>query len=99
MLYLTAFVHTIAIGFDAAIVAQLRNVVGMVLAGAFMKFFDAPPERRGRNTHVYRFGFSRHRRWRRDFDFPPSHIWPVVVWDVEPHELVLSSERSITLAD
>jgi hypothetical protein len=46
---LTAFVDGIVVGFDGAIQPWLRNVVGMVFAGAFLKFFDAPRERRGRN--------------------------------------------------
>jgi hypothetical protein len=49
MLYLTAFVDGIVVGFYGAIAARLRNVVGMVFAGAFLKFFDVPRERRGRN--------------------------------------------------
>jgi hypothetical protein len=49
MLYLTAFVDGILVGFDGAIQPRLRNVVGMVFAGAFLKFFDAPRERRCRN--------------------------------------------------
>jgi len=39
MFYLAAFFGTIVVGFDGAIPARLRNVVGMVLAGAFLKSF------------------------------------------------------------
>jgi hypothetical protein len=99
MLYLTASVDGIVVGFDGAIQPRLRNVVGMVFAGAFLKFSYAPRERRRRNTYLCRFGYSRHRRWRRDFCLPPPHISPVVVWDVESHEMALSSEPSVTLVD
>ena len=99
MLYLTAFVDGSVVGFDGAIQPRLRNVVSTVFAGAFLKFSDAPRERRRRNTYLCRFGYSRYRRWRWDFCLPPPHISPVVVWDVESHEMALSSEPSVTLVD
>jgi hypothetical protein len=56
MFDLTAFVDRIVVGFDGAIPPRLRNVVGMVFAGAFLKFLDAPRERRVRNTYLYGAG-------------------------------------------
>ena len=69
----------------------------MVLAGAFLKFFDTPRERRVRNTYLYWFGFFRDRR--QDFYFPPPYISLVVLWDVESHEVALSLESSAELVD
>jgi hypothetical protein len=89
MLYLTAFVDGSVVGFDGATQPRLRNVVSTVFAGPFLKFFDAPREWRRRNTYLYRFRYSRYRRWRRDFFFPPPHVSSVVAWDVESHEVAL----------
>jgi hypothetical protein len=50
MFYLAALVDGIMVGFDGTIAARLRDVMGMVFAGAFLKSFYTPCERRSRNT-------------------------------------------------
>jgi hypothetical protein len=49
MFYLATLVDGIMVGFDGTIPARLRNVVGMVFAGALLKSFYTACEGRSRN--------------------------------------------------
>jgi hypothetical protein len=98
MFHLAAFIGAIMAWFDGAIPARLRNMVGMVFAGAFLKFLDSVCKWRSRNLQLCRFDFTR-RWWRRGFRLQRPLVSPIIAWDVKSHEAPLSSDRLAVVTD